>query len=72
MDDKHTRDVTSEMQPLCLIGKEMRAAFWRGWAEIAWRLENDIDPNDRDSFFDHCEECMPDFIKLVNQKCPRA
>lgn len=30
MDDIHTRDVTSEMQPLCLIGKEMRAAFWRG------------------------------------------
>ena len=43
-----------------------------GWAEIAWRLENDIDPDDQDSFFDHCEECMPDFIKLVNQDFPEG
>ena len=39
-----------------------------GWAEIAWRLENDNDPSDLDSFFDHCEECMPDVIKLVNRQ----
>ena len=43
-----------------------------GWAEIAWRLENDIDPHDQDSFFDHCEECMPDFIKLVHQDFPEG
>eukprot|EP00891_Asterochloris_glomerata_P008547 jgi/Astpho2/8547/fgenesh1_pg.00125_%23_43_t len=67
--DPNTRDVTGKVQLRELFGREMRGAFWRGWAELLWHVDNNSGPGQ--SYHNHHEELQPELNELL-KKHPRG
>ena len=69
LNDPATRDVTGEVQLRELFGKEMRGAFWRGWAELQWHMDHNSGPDQ--AYENHVEELFPELNDLLS-KVPRG
>ena len=44
----------------------MRGAFWRGWAELLWHVDNNSGPGQ--SYHNHHEELQPELNELLKKQ----